>query len=390
MEEEVVIVGAGIGGLATAVALKRVGVRALVLERAAELRATGAALTLFPNAWLALDALGVADKLTALYAPIESEFVTDVKTKSTQQVLYASSGRRGPRPVHRKALLQALADELPSDTIRFSSKLTSIESEVEDGNRISVLGLEDGTIIKAKVVIGCDGVHSMVARRLKLNAPVHSGRCAVRGLSVYPEGHGRGCCTVQQYVDVSKRAGFVPLNDNEIYWFFVCKTPPKGKDIGSDQESIQREVIENLAKDFPMSYHDVVQHSDLSTLSWAPLLFRYPWDVVLGTLNTENITVVGDAMHPTTPDLGQGGGMALEDAVVLGRHLENLTGPDGKLRLVDVSQALGKYVGERRWRTAWIITASFLSGWIQQDGSGWWMKLLRDVFYKTILTKLSS
>ncbi|OWM76402.1 hypothetical protein CDL15_Pgr028272 [Punica granatum] len=227
----------------------------------------------------------------------------------------------------------------------------------------------------------------MIARRLKLRPPVHSGRSAARGLSVYPEGHRLGR-TVQQFVDVSKRAAFVPLNDNEIYWFFVCKTPTKGEDIGSDPKLIQKEVTEKWARDFPMSYLEVVQQSDLSTLSWAPLVFRYPWDIVLGNLNATNITVVGDAMHPTTPDLGQGGCMALEDAVVLGRHMGNSIGPDGKLRLEDVGQALRKYVRERRWRTAWIIAASFLSGWIQQDGSGWWMKFLRDVFYKTILTKL--
>jgi len=69
--EEVVIVGAGIAGLATAVALKKVGVRALVLERSEELRTTGAALGLFANAWVALDALGVSDKLAALYAPLK-------------------------------------------------------------------------------------------------------------------------------------------------------------------------------------------------------------------------------------------------------------------------------------------------------------------------------
>jgi 2-polyprenyl-6-methoxyphenol hydroxylase-like FAD-dependent oxidoreductase len=69
MMEDVVIVGAGIAGLATAVALKRVGVRALVLIRSEGLRATGSALTLFPNAWLALDALGVSHKLTPIYAP---------------------------------------------------------------------------------------------------------------------------------------------------------------------------------------------------------------------------------------------------------------------------------------------------------------------------------
>jgi len=67
--EEVVIVGAGIAGLATAVALKKVGVQALVLERSEELRAVGAALTLFPNAWHALDVLGISDKLTSIYTP---------------------------------------------------------------------------------------------------------------------------------------------------------------------------------------------------------------------------------------------------------------------------------------------------------------------------------
>ena len=70
-EEEVVIVGAGIAGLATAVALKRLGIRALLLERAESLRSTGAALGLFSNAWLALDALAVSHKLTSIYSPVE-------------------------------------------------------------------------------------------------------------------------------------------------------------------------------------------------------------------------------------------------------------------------------------------------------------------------------
>jgi len=70
-DEEVVIVGAGIAGLATALALKRVGIKSLVLERSHELRAAGAALSLFPNAWRALDALGVAHKLDALYHPFD-------------------------------------------------------------------------------------------------------------------------------------------------------------------------------------------------------------------------------------------------------------------------------------------------------------------------------
>ena len=69
--EDGVIVGGGVAGLATALALKRVGVEALVLERGEELRTTGAALGLMPNAWAALDALDVSHKLTSIYAPLQ-------------------------------------------------------------------------------------------------------------------------------------------------------------------------------------------------------------------------------------------------------------------------------------------------------------------------------
>ncbi|KAI6699754.1 hypothetical protein NL676_014078 [Syzygium grande] len=238
--EEVVIVGASIVGLATAVALKKVGIRMLVLERSKELRVTGVALGLHPNAWLALNALGVSDKLVPLYDPF-----------------HKIGGP--PRAVHRRVLSEVLAEELPPNTIRFSSKITFIETQVEQGSSICVVTLDDGTIIKSKAVVGCDGVHSV--------------------------GHGLDHgCTFQQFVDVGKRAGFVTLNDKEIYWFFLGECPLKGMENGVDPEMIQKEVSENLAKYFLPVYLDVVKRIDLSSLTWAPLMFRYPWDVLFGNL----------------------------------------------------------------------------------------------------------
>ncbi|KAI3441056.1 FAD_binding_3 domain-containing protein, partial [Psidium guajava] len=233
------------------------------------------------------------------------------------------------------------------------------------------------------VVIGCDGVHSRIARWLGLGEPVYSGRSGIRGLAVCPQGHGLNG-VVHQMVDVSKRGGLVPLNDKEAYWFLSCKTPPK--DIGDDPNLLLREVIDNLAKDFPPLYLDIIGHSDLSTVSWVQVMFRYPWDVIRGTLTRANVTVAGDAMHPMTPDLGQGGCLALEDAVVLGRHIGSSISQGGELEMRNVGSALESYVRERRWRAATLMTASFLSGWVQQDGSSWWMKFLRDVvFYKFLL-----
>ncbi|CAI0410425.1 unnamed protein product [Linum tenue] len=330
--EEVVIVGAGIAGLATALALKRVGIRALVLEKAECLRTTGSALNLFPNAWIALDALGVSHKLTPLYPPLTTGSITDVSTGA-----------------------------------------------------VRVVHLKDGTTIKSKVLIGCDGLHSVVAEWLGLSAPIHSGRSAARGLSVFPQGHGLGS-SVQQFLDVGKRAGVVPLNDNEVYWFITCQ----GDHRTYDPSTIQKEVLEHHAPNFPSIYLDVVRHSDLCSLSWAPLMLRNPWNIVVGNVSRGNVTVVGDAMHPMTPDLGQGGCCALEDAVVLGRHIGNSFLANGKSVVAEeVARALGAYVKERKWRAAGLVTASYVSGWVQQSGRNWWRQLLRVVFYSYLFVVLA-
>ncbi|XP_031264226.1 monooxygenase 2-like [Pistacia vera] len=379
MVEDVVIVGAGIAGLATAVALKRVGVRAMVLERADGLRATGSALTLFPNAWLALDALGVSHKLTSLYSPFKKGRTINIDTGIDQRFPLRgimNDQEHGPRSVHRKTLLKALADELPAETIRFCSKLAAIQTEEQEGSTIVILRMEDGTIIKTKILIGCDGVHSMVARWLGLAEAANSGRSAARGLAVFPEGHGLEP-EVQQLKHMDKRGGIIPIDDKEVYWYLTCTSPPKGAEMPRNSELILKEVSENYARNFPQHYLEIIQHSDLSTVTWAPLMFRYPWKIILGNLSKGNITVAGDAMHPMTPDFGQGGCAALEDAVVLGRFIGNSIIANRRLVPENLAPALGGYAQERRWRAAWLITGSYTLWWVQQSELKWWMKFFR-------------
>ena len=160
--------------------------------------------------------------------------------------------------------------------------------------------------------------------------------------------------------------------------------------LAEDPEDIQKELLEIYAKDLPPMYLDVVKHADLSTLTRAPLMFRYPWNVAFGNLSKQNITVAGDAMHPMTPDLGQGGCSALEDAVISGRHIGTSFIQNRQVLVVkEMSEILGKYVEERRWRVASLIAGSYISGWVQKGGSGWGMKFLRDaVFYKFLFPKI--
>ena len=162
-----------------------------------------------------------------------------------------------------------------------------------------------------------------------------------------------------------------------------------GEAISKDPQEIQKQVIENYAKDFPPAYTEVVRHCDLSTLTMTPLRLRLPWDVIFGNISKGNMTVAGDAMHPMTPDLAQGGCSALEDAIVLGRHIGKSFIDNGKLVPEAVAGAIEGYVKERRWRAALLITASFISGRAQAGGEGgWFMKMFRDsIFYRFLFRK---
>ncbi|KAI3913484.1 hypothetical protein MKW98_003963 [Papaver atlanticum] len=409
MREEVVIVGGGVAGLATALALKRVGIKSLVLERANELRVTGGSLTLFPNAWIALEALGVAHKLTSVYKPFKRGEVTNVASGVTQEVLFTTDEgdewlARGPRSVHRRALLEAMLEELPTDAIRYSSKLRSIEKTEtrDDADSFGVIvHLEDGTTINTKVLIGCDGVHSVVAKWLGLKAPVYSGRYAVRGLGVFPEGHGLKH-EVQQFVAEGRRFGIMPNTNTDVFWFMTYQSTPSEEEemAKGDPKIIQKTMLEKVP-DSAQLVKDVIQHAYMPSLSWGPLQFRYPWDLLFGKVSNGTITVAGDAMHPMTPDLGQGGCSALEDAVVLGRHIGNsFIRNGGMLSQEDLEVEIGMYVKDRRFRTAGLITGSYISGWVQQGGGGagiisssrvvgWLTKFVRDtIFYKIAFRRL--
>lgn len=157
--------------------------------------------------------------------------------------------------------------------------------------------------------------------------------------------------------------------------------------MAKNPELMQKQLLENYAKNLPEIYLDVTRHCDLSTLSWAPLMYRRPWNILFSSLKKGNVTVAGDAMHPMTPDLGQGGCAALEDAVVLGRHIGGLLMEDGKK--IDgkrVGEAIDGYVKERKWRVSMLVAGSYASGWVQQ-GSSWWSRFLRGLVFYSLFFK---
>ncbi|KAF8380593.1 hypothetical protein HHK36_028081 [Tetracentron sinense] len=345
-KEDVIVVGAGIAGLATAVSLHRLGVRSLVLEQAESLRTSGTSLTLFKNGWRVLDEIGVGDDLRSQFLEIEGMLIKSSDGRELRSFKFNDEAEgQEVRAVERRILLEALATQLPPDTICFSSKLAKIE-RAATGETLLELG--DGTRLLAKILIGCDGIRSPVAKWMGFSEPLYVGHCAFRGLAVYPNGqpfeakvnyvYGRGL-----------RAGYVPVSSTKVYWFICFNSTSPGPKI-SDPSVLKRQAQE-LVRSWPSELLDVIKLTPDETIIRTPLVDRWLWPVLSPSASSGGVVLAGDAWHPMTPNLGQGACCALEDAVVLARKLAGAleSGPSS------VQDALRSY-GRERWTRIFPLT----------------------------------
>ncbi|TVU48339.1 hypothetical protein EJB05_07973 [Eragrostis curvula] len=370
--EDIVIVGAGFAGLATALGLHKKGVRSLVLESSPELRVSGFAFTAWKNAFRALDALGVGDKIRKQHVQLQAlRIMSSATGEIAQEVDLTVHGKGEPneiRCVRRDLLLQALEEELPRGTIRYSSKIVSIE---EDG-AAKILQLADGSVLRAKVLIGCDGINSLVATSLGLAKPSYSGRVAMRGLAHFPDGHGFEPKFLQ-FIGRGFRSGMRPCNETDIYWFFTWTPSENDKGVPDSAGKMKQFVLANLRSlKVPAEALSVIERTEMNDVLAVPLRFRSPLPLITASICKGNVCVAGDALHPMTPDLAQGGCSTLEDAVILARCLgkaileESRRGDAGNKR---IEAGLNEYAKFRRWRSIELITTAYAVGFIQQSNN---------------------
>ncbi|XVF67959.1 hypothetical protein PTKIN_Ptkin10aG0164000 [Pterospermum kingtungense] len=386
--EDIVIVGAGIAGLTTSLGLHRLGIRSLVLESSDHLRITGFAFTTWKNAWKALDAIGIGESLRQQHNLTPSILVAS--TFLVQPPSEISFEGNEVRCLQRRLLLETLAKELPNGTIRFSSKVVSIE----ESGFFKVVHLADGTILKTKVLIGCDGVNLVVAKWLGLQKPVFTGRSAIRGYTNFKGGHGFGP-KFRQFIGKGVRSGFLPCDDETVYWFLTWTPTSKEEELEEDPIKLKQFVISKL-NDTPDEMKSVVEKALLHDITSSPLRYRRPWELLWANISKGNVCVAGDALHPMTPDLGQGGCSALEDGVVLARCLaEALQKPGEEIKAkVDdeeeykrIEMGLKKFGQERRWRSFDLVSTAYMVGFIQQN-NGKIMNFLRDKFLSRYISGL--
>ncbi|KAF7143177.1 hypothetical protein RHSIM_Rhsim05G0053600 [Rhododendron simsii] len=414
VEAEIVIVGAGIAGLTTSLGLHRLGIRSLVLESSESLRVTGFAIATWTNAWRALDEIGIGDSLRQqhhqLYGIVAASTISGLPTSEISFTTKASRGHHEVRCVRRKVLLEALQKELPSGTIRFSSKVVSIQEE-ESGGCFKLVHLANGSVVKAKVLIGCDGVNSVVSKWLGFKKPTFVGRSAIRGFADFKGSHGFEPKFLQ-FAGKGVRSGFIPSNEDTVFWFFTFTPSTKGleashaifclyankkkkkldKEVEENPAKMKEFVLSNLGK-VPDQVKAAVEITELDNIACSPLCFRRPWELFWGNTSKGNVCVAGDALHPMTPDIGQGGCAALEDSVVLARCLaealkEKPSGGteegDGKEEYKRIERGLKLFARERKWRGFVLISAAYMVGSVQQS-SGVVVNFLRDKVLATFL-----
>ncbi|KAK3412739.1 hypothetical protein EUGRSUZ_I01437, partial [Eucalyptus grandis] len=366
-----VIVGAGIAALATALGLHRPGIKSLVLESSGGLRTTGIAFTTWKYTWRALDGVGIGKPTFWLTSTISG-------ISTAERQFDATGARRDHeiRGVQRRTLLETLANELPSGTIRYSSKVVSIE----ESGFLKLVHLSD-------VLIGCDGVNSAVAKWLGFKKPAFAGRSAIRGCVYYDHSHSFEP-KFFQFFGEGVRFGFIPCDDKTIYWFFTFYSSSKNEKMEESPAKMKQFMLK--LRKIPDHVRAVFEKTELDNIILSPLKFRPPWEILWGNISKTNVCVTEDAFHPMTPDIGQGGCSALEDGVVLARCLGEALRDNQSMSSEEeykrIEMGLQRYAKERRWRAFELISTVYMVGYIQQ-GNGKVLNFLRDRVLATVLAR---
>ena len=339
MTETVTIIGAGIGGLTTALTLQQKGLNVKIFESSAEIKPVGAGIIMANNAMQVFQKLGIQDKIEKAGNKISYMKITDTQLNNISVVdLTEYEKKYGVHniAIHRGELQKILANEVGYDNINLSKRLSKIEK-----TEVFKLTFEDNSAVESKLVIGADGIKSVVRNQLfqestlrNANQKCWRGICEIDLPEKYHnelnEAWGKG-----------KRFGFVKISNQKVYWYALTNS----KNTKSDEVNLTEmfsEFHSDILKIISATGKKQIIVSDIIDLK-----LIYKWQ-------GENVCLIGDAAHATTPNLGQGACQAIEDAYVIGKLLgsglsiENTFEDYEKLRrkkahsIVNTSWTIGK------------------------------------------------
>ncbi len=338
------IVGGGIGGIAAAVALHRIGIDVSVYERAEQLREVGAGMMLWPNATRVLRELGLLEQVMA-HSGRNTHFLV---RKSTGRILMSIALGQFEVPavcMRRADLLSILLGALPNECLHLGrefERLKQLDGKVR-------LYFKDGPDVEHDAVIGADGIRSRIRTQLfGASDPLYRGYTVWRGLARY-EGTAITPGFNSESWGKGMRFGILNTGHRRYTWYATANVSPHHLDGPNGRKQELQRLFSGWHEPIA-DFLDATNENEIlknGARDCAPLK---QWGEGL-------VTLLGDAAHPCTPNLGQGGCMALEDALVLAKSIKD------EMSLHD---ALRRYELRRVNRTRHIQQRSLLMGYIGQ------------------------
>ncbi len=317
------IIGAGIGGLTTALAFEKLNIDYQIFEKSENSNAVGAGIWLAPNALKVYEWLGILEQIQQSGNAINRITVTDKNldhiTDSAQSEAVQKFGF-STVAIHRVALQKVLLDNIPQHKIHWNKSLL----KYEESNDNIHLFFKDGSTTKATHIIGADGINSEVRKQLFPESKIrYSGQTCWRGITSHnidSEFNHRG---IEMWGD-KIRFGLSKVSANQTYWFAVAKSEAFQKD---DMENLKKELLKKYK-----NYHSVVtsliENTSIDNIIRNDIIDLKP----LKKWYSNNVCLIGDAGHATTPNMGQGGAQAIEDAYFLANSIANGDNPFKKFQ----------------------------------------------------------
>jgi len=331
----VVIIGAGMGGLTTGIALKKFGHQVRIFEQTEKILPVGAAISLWSNGVKCLNYLGLTEKIAQLGGQMDDlayvdGLTGDVMTQFSLLPLIEEVGQR-PYPVARADLQNMLMDEFGRDQIYLGKKMVSLDDKAD----FVEVHFADSSSTQADLVIGADGTHS-ITRAYVLGQQVqrrYAGYVNWNGLVEISE----DLAPAQQwttYVGEGKRASLMPVADGKFY-FFLDVPLPAGLE---NNRGEYKKLLKQYFADWCLPVQQLIERLDPQKTNRVEIHDIEPFT----QFYKGRVVILGDAAHSTTPDIGQGGCQAMEDAIYLARSLQ--------INTLGVEDALRRYQNKRNER----------------------------------------
>jgi 2-polyprenyl-6-methoxyphenol hydroxylase-like FAD-dependent oxidoreductase len=306
----VLIAGGGIGGLSLGVALRRAGFSVRVFERAASLRPLGAGITMQTNAILAFRTIGLDAEVAAAGHAMQRGAILDSRGRSLGTMLVSEMAQELGAPmiaIHRAQLQEVLQKALGPEPLTLGTKVVGYREEPGS----VVARLSDGSEVSGDLLVGADGLRSTVrAQLLNDGEPRYAGYTSWRGVCEVP-GVAEPSVTSESW-GPGLRFGIIPLGQGRTYWFATANTRAGG----IDAPDAHSELLPRFGH-WHAPIRVLIEQTPVTAIVRTDIHDRPP----VQTWTRGRVVLLGDAAHPMTPNMGQGGGQAVEDAAVLARCL---------------------------------------------------------------------